>query len=177
MVALTIAGKTLVATARHSFWVANKRVDRCARRSRWRHASAAEWHAGRRRAGAPVHGARRARPYLTVAGAHTFYAGALPVLVHNQGCGGGAADDVILGARGTQVTSKTLLQREKYRVDVENPAPGARPGQVHLQDDAGGRYLYDFDAGAFQACRRGSQSRSARIPVSRERSRQAVVTY
>lgn len=55
----------------------------------------------------------------------------------------------MLGARGTQVTSKTLLRRDGYRIDVENPAPGARPGQLHLQDDVGNKYLYDFDAGEF----------------------------
>lgn len=56
----------------------------------------------------------------------------------------------MLGEAGTQVTSRTLLQTETYRVDVENPAPGVRPGQLHLQDDSGNKYLYDFDADEFK---------------------------
>jgi hypothetical protein len=50
----------------------------------------------------------------------------------------------MIGERGTQVTSRTLLQAETFRIDVENPAPGVRPGQLHLQDAAGHKYLYDF---------------------------------
>lgn len=60
--------------------------------------------------------------------------------------------------------SKKLLQREKYRVDVENPARGARPGQVHLQDDAGGTYLYDFDAGAFPGLPKGLAKQVGKDP-------------
>lgn len=79
---------------------------------------------------------------LTVAGIHTYYVvvNDSPVLVHN--C-------PMLGANGTQVTSKTLTPGNRpYRVDVENPAPGSRPGQLHLQY-RGQKYLYDFDAGEF----------------------------
>ena len=67
---------------------------------------------------------------LTVDGIHTYFVavGEDEVLVHNT-CG-------MLGARGTQVTSKTLANRPGYRIDVENPAPGVRPGQLHLQDSA-----------------------------------------
>lgn len=150
LVAISVAGETLVATAQHSFWVVNRNAWIDARDlvagDVLRRSDGATVAVDHRRVftvvGTRVHN-------LTVAGVHTFYAGDAPVLVHNQGCGGGAADDALLGARGTQVTSKTLLQREKYRVDVENPAPGSRPGQLHLQDDAGGKYLYDFEAGQF----------------------------
>ena len=55
----------------------------------------------------------------------------------------------ILGARGTRTTSTTLARGRGYRIDIENPAPGVRPGQLHLQDAAGRKYLYDFEAGAF----------------------------
>lgn len=40
----------------------------------------------------------------------------------------------MIGEDGTQVTSRTLRQTEIFRIDVENPAPGVRPGQLHLQD-------------------------------------------
>ncbi len=71
------------------------------------------------------------------------------MLVHN--CGD------MLGANWTKVTSKTLLNRPDYRIDVENPAPGSRPGQFHLQDSAGGKYLYDFEAGQFPGLPRSLQ--------------------
>jgi hypothetical protein len=50
----------------------------------------------------------------------------------------------MFGANGTQTPSKTLWKGEgKARIDVENPNPGQRPGQIHYQDNAGGKYLYD----------------------------------
>lgn len=55
----------------------------------------------------------------------------------------------MIGEGGAQVTSRTLLRAETFRIDVENPAPGARPGQLHLQDAAGAKYLYDFEADGF----------------------------
>jgi hypothetical protein len=56
----------------------------------------------------------------------------------------------MLGATGTQVASKTLFQSSDYRIDVENPNPGQRPGQLHLQDNNGNKYLYDFATGRFE---------------------------
>jgi hypothetical protein len=63
------------------------------------------------------------------------------VLVHN--CPG------MIGEDGTQVTSRTLTQNSDYHIDVENPDPGGRPGQIHLQDYAGNKYQYNFDSGEF----------------------------
>jgi Pretoxin HINT domain len=83
---------------------------------------------------------------LTIDGVHTYYVevDGIDVLVHN--CGEG-----MLGENGTQVTSKTLTPGNRgYRIDVENPAPGVRPGQLHLQDAAGGKYLYNFETGEFE---------------------------
>jgi hypothetical protein len=55
----------------------------------------------------------------------------------------------MLGANGTQVTSKTLWNGDGSRIDVENPNPGQRPGQIHYQD-ATGKYIYDINTGEFQ---------------------------
>lgn len=53
-----------------------------------------------------------------------------------------------IGERGTQVPSQTLRNTPKYRLDVENPAPGVRDGQIHIQ--AGGeKYQYDFVENGF----------------------------
>lgn len=60
-----------------------------------------------------------------------------------------AAGTGMLGTNGTQTFSTTLTKPGlKYRIDVENPAPGVRPGQRHFQQ-GNAKYLYDFDAGAF----------------------------
>jgi RHS repeat-associated protein len=83
---------------------------------------------------------------LTVNHTHTYYvlAGNTPVLVHNDNPGG------MVGANGTQITSSTVWLRGPYRIDVENPNPGVRPGQMHFQDQAtGAKYLYNHDTGKF----------------------------
>ena len=80
---------------------------------------------------------------ITVDGTHTFYvdAGSTPVLVHN--C------NTMIGENGTQTASKTMWQGKAGRIDVENPAPGVRPGQIHFQDWAGRKAMYNFENGAF----------------------------
>ncbi len=56
----------------------------------------------------------------------------------------------MLGANGTQVSSKTTWQNGKTeRIDVENPSPGERPGQVHYHDSNNNKYYYDKDKNAF----------------------------
>lgn len=65
------------------------------------------------------------------------------MLVHNDAGG-------MIGANGTQITSKTLWLRGAYRIDVENPNPGQRPGQIHFQDQrTGAKYLYNFETDEF----------------------------
>jgi RHS repeat-associated protein len=50
----------------------------------------------------------------------------------------------MIGENGTQTVSKPMGQGKGWRIDVENPAPGVRPGQMHLQDYARGKWQYDF---------------------------------
>jgi hypothetical protein len=80
---------------------------------------------------------------LTVANDHDFYIDTVStaVLVHN--C-------PIPGEGGTQVTSRTLMQNEDFHIDVENPNPGVRAGQLHLQDYVGNKYQYNFETGEFE---------------------------
>jgi hypothetical protein len=49
------------------------------------------------------------------------------------------------GSRGTQTTSTTVWKAtgSKERIDVENPNPGQRAGQIHYQDKDNNKYLYD----------------------------------
>ncbi len=59
-------------------------------------------------------------------------------------------DERMLGENGVQVTSKTLWRGVgKERIDVENPNPGKRPGQIHYQDNDGNKFLYDPAKGNF----------------------------
>ncbi|WP_375577566.1 RHS repeat-associated core domain-containing protein [Marivirga tractuosa] len=57
----------------------------------------------------------------------------------------------LLGAGGTQFHSITLFKQKgsKARIDVENPAPGKRAGQIHYQDENNIKYLYDVDKKKF----------------------------
>nr|WP_289995873.1 hypothetical protein [Photorhabdus laumondii] len=53
-------------------------------------------------------------------------------------------DGAMLGINGPTVPSKTLwMGKGKERVDVENPAPGKRAGQIHYQDSNNNKYYYD----------------------------------
>ncbi len=54
-------------------------------------------------------------------------------------------------SKGTQVNSKTLWKgKGKERIDVENPNPSQRPGQIHYQDNNGSKYIYDPSSGTFK---------------------------
>ena len=56
----------------------------------------------------------------------------------------------MLSKGGTQVNSKTLWRGEgNERIDVENPAPTKRPGQIHYQDNNGNKYIYDPNSDRF----------------------------
>jgi hypothetical protein len=97
---------------------------------------------------------------LTVPGNddHDFYIDTTTadVLVHN--C-------EMIGVNGTQVTSRTLLQNEDFHIDVENPNPGVRPGQLHLQDYNGNKYQYDFETGQFEGLPNSLAKQIARNPA------------
>jgi YD repeat-containing protein len=62
-------------------------------------------------------------------------------LVHMSLGSGGS--ESMFGQNGTQFISKTVWQGDEGRIDVENPAPGSRPGQIHFQDAKGNKYLFD----------------------------------
>jgi hypothetical protein len=56
-----------------------------------------------------------------------------------------------IGAKGTQCTSLTVWKGVgKERLDVENPNPGKRDGQLHFQDNDGNKFLYDFESKTFR---------------------------
>lgn len=60
-------------------------------------------------------------------------------------------DKSLLGANGTQISSTTVWKGEgKNRIDVENPSPGRRAGQIHYQDNAGNKWLYNPKTKSFE---------------------------
>src|SRR5690606_2162036 len=57
----------------------------------------------------------------------------------------------LFGSNGVKVTSKTIWKAKgsKARIDVENPNPGKRPGQIHYQDENNVKYYFDPERGVF----------------------------
>lgn len=56
------------------------------------------------------------------------------------------------GAKGQQIISQTLYRgavgQYRYRLDVENPAPGKRPGSLHVQLGGKGSTHYEYNSGS-----------------------------
>ena len=55
----------------------------------------------------------------------------------------------VIGELGVRVTSRELDRGKGWRLDVENPNPGQRPGQIHLQDYRKHKWQYDLETGRF----------------------------
>ncbi|MED5612335.1 two-partner secretion domain-containing protein [Janthinobacterium sp. P210005] len=56
----------------------------------------------------------------------------------------------MLGEDGQKTHSTTIWQgKGKERIDVENAAPGSRPGQIHYQDENNKKYYYDPNTKVF----------------------------
>ena len=58
----------------------------------------------------------------------------------------------LVGENGTQTPSTTTWRsgNGKERLDVENPSPGARDGQIHYHDSKDNPYMFDFSTGQFR---------------------------
>ena len=77
-----------------------------------------------------------------------------------------ANSEGMLGENGTKVASKSFRvgNDNEYRIDVENPAPGVRPGQIHLHTPDGGKYLYDLKTNTFEGVSKTMAKRLWKIP-------------
>lgn len=52
----------------------------------------------------------------------------------------------MLGEKGTPITSNTIWtskEKDRSRIDIENPKPGETAGQIHYQDKSKDKYIYD----------------------------------
>ncbi len=89
-----------------------------------------------------------------VAGAPAVAAG-IAVAVHGVAVATTAVaeEGQMLGKNGAQFPSQPIWKNKKARLEVENPAPGKRPGQIHLQEwgKGGHKWLYDPVTGTFLA--------------------------
>ncbi len=56
----------------------------------------------------------------------------------------------MIGADAPVIQGQEVARGQGWRMDVENPAPGKRPGQLHLQDYIGNKWMYDFEGGFFR---------------------------
>ncbi|MBO5967648.1 MAG: RHS repeat-associated core domain-containing protein, partial [Clostridia bacterium] len=64
----------------------------------------------------------------------------------------GSAITNMIGENGTPINSHTPWRSGQgvERIDVENPAPGKRDGQIHYHDPKDKKYMYDFATRQFQ---------------------------
>ena len=49
----------------------------------------------------------------------------------------------------SQIANSAEQDSKGNRIDVENPNPGQRPGQIHFQDNKKNKYLYNNKDGRF----------------------------
>ena len=70
----------------------------------------------------------------------------------------------VFGERGTQTTSTTVGKGQGYRIDVENPNPGQRPGQIHYQS-GDKKYLYDPNTKSFVGASKSENKRIINDPI------------
>lgn len=80
---------------------------------------------------------------------YTSYQAALDGLKDLGLISGVFAGTRMLSTFGPQIDSKTVYQTEKGRIDVENPAPGERAGQINFHDVDGKKYTYDPSSKSF----------------------------
>ncbi len=99
---------------------------------------------------------------ILIAGGATFAAhGAGTALTAAAQEGGLLGDGLVkmLGQQGPQFPSQTLWQGKQGHLDVENPAPGSRPGQIHFQTPGRGKgvlkWTYDPTTGDFLPAGKG----------------------
>ena len=77
---------------------------------------------------------------------HTYHVGEMEVLVHNAEYESGKNSDYMFGENGTQFESKTTWKNGKTeRIDIENPAPGERPGQIHYHEPNNTKWYLDVN--------------------------------
>ena len=90
--------------------------------------------------------------------------------------GGGGNSKKLFGQNGTQIASKTTWQNGKTeRIDIENPNPGQREGQIHYHEPNNKKWYFDVETKKFYDQKTGEDAPSKIQKVLKDKSVQKAI--
>ncbi|MCM8508842.1 pre-toxin TG domain-containing protein [Bacillus amyloliquefaciens] len=96
-------------------------------------------------------------------------------VVKMVGSGGGNSKK-LFGQNGTQIASKTTWQNGKTeRIDIENPNPGQREGQIHYHEPNNKKWYFDVETKKFYDQKTGEDAPSKIQKVLKDKSVQKAI--
>lgn len=99
-----------------------------------------------------------------VEGWESYFVSKCRVYVHNgkgkyKGSAAGKKRGNAVGKKGTQTNSKRVWKKGKtQRIDVENPNPGKRDGNIHYHEPDNTKHYYDIEGKYFKDAKTGERS-------------------
>ncbi|AZV49820.1 transposase [Bacillus halotolerans] len=89
---------------------------------------------------------------------------------------GGGNSKKLFGQNGTQIASKTTWQNGKTeRIDIENPNPGQREGQIHYHEPNNKKWYFDVETRKFYDQKTGEDAPSKIQKVLKDKSVQKAI--
>ncbi|MCY7893951.1 T7SS effector LXG polymorphic toxin [Bacillus vallismortis] len=89
---------------------------------------------------------------------------------------GGGNSKKLFGQNGTQIASKTTWQNGKTeRIDIENPNPGQREGQIHYHEPNNKKWYFDVETKKFYDQKTGEDAPSKIQKVLKDKSVQKAI--
>ncbi|KJR68325.1 ribonuclease YeeF family protein [Bacillus velezensis] len=89
---------------------------------------------------------------------------------------GGGNSKKLFGQSGTQIASKTTWQNGKTeRIDIENPNPGQREGQIHYHEPNNKKWYFDVETKKFYDQKTGEDAPSKIQKVLKDKSVQKAI--
>ncbi|MEK4313432.1 T7SS effector LXG polymorphic toxin [Bacillus sp. FSL P4-0334] len=96
-------------------------------------------------------------------------------IVKMAGSGSGNSKK-LFGQNGTQIASKTTWQNGKTeRIDIENPNPGQREGQIHYHEPNNKKWYFDVETKKFYDQKTGEDAPSKIQKVLKDKSVQKAI--
>ncbi|MCX2810997.1 T7SS effector LXG polymorphic toxin [Bacillus sp. ChL18] len=96
-------------------------------------------------------------------------------IVKVAGSGGGNSKK-LFGQYGTKIASKTTWQNGKTeRIDIENPNPGQREGQIHYHEPSNKKWYFDVETKKFYDQKTGEDAPSKIQKVLKDKSVQKAI--
>ncbi|AWK47810.1 T7SS effector LXG polymorphic toxin [Bacillus velezensis] len=90
--------------------------------------------------------------------------------------GGGGNSKKLFGQNGTQIASKTTWKNGKTeRIDIENPNPGQREGQIHYHEPNNKKWYFDVETKKFYDQKTGEDAPSKIQKVLKDKSVQKAI--